>query len=83
MSGISRVAEETRYVCGIAEAAIAEAKSVHGEVESRVASPAAQAEASMAQVVGTPSEHIKEWQRIPMQKRRASLGMLSSDWKEK
>ena len=36
MSGVGHVMEETRRVCGIAETAIAEAKLVHGEVESRV-----------------------------------------------
>ena len=38
MSGVGRVAEETRRVRGVAEAAIAEAKSVHDAVESKVAS---------------------------------------------
>ena len=37
MSGVGYVAEETRHVRNVAEAAIAEAKSVHGEIESRVA----------------------------------------------
>ena len=60
MSGVGRVMEETRCARGIVETAIAEAKSVHGEVESRVASLAVQAEASMVQVVGTLSECIKE-----------------------
>ena len=42
------------------EAAIAEAKSVHDKVESRVASLVVQAKASTVQVVGALSEHIKE-----------------------
>ena len=60
MSHVGRVAEETRRAHGIAEAAIAEVKSVHGEVESRVASLAAQAEASTVQVVGALCKHVKE-----------------------
>ena len=38
MSGVGKVTDEARRVRGVAEAAIAEARSVHGEVESRVAS---------------------------------------------
>ena len=38
MLSVGHVAEETRRVRNVVEAAIAEAKSVHGEVESRVAS---------------------------------------------
>ena len=60
MSRVGRVTEETRCARGIVEAAIAEAKSVHGEVESRVASLAAQAEASTVQVVGALCKHVKE-----------------------
>ena len=60
MSGVGCVTEETRRSRGIAEAAIAEAMSMRGQVESRVAPLAAQAEASMAQVVGALSERVKE-----------------------
>ena len=60
MSGVGHVAEETRYAGGILESAIAEAKYVHGKVESRVALLAAQAEASTAEFVGALSEHVKE-----------------------
>ena len=38
MSNVGHVVEETRRVRGVTEAAIAEAKSVHDEVESKVAS---------------------------------------------
>ena len=58
MSGDCRIAEETRYARGITEAAIAKAKSVHGEVESRVASLAAQAKASTAHIAGALSKRV-------------------------
>ena len=60
MSGISHIVEETHCARDIAEAAIAEAKSVHGEVESRVALLAAQAEASTAHVVDALSKCVNE-----------------------
>ena len=46
MSGVGRVADETRRAREVAEAAIAEARSVHGEVHSKVASLTARANAS-------------------------------------
>ena len=52
--------EETHSACAITEAAITKAKSVHGEVESRVASLVAQAKVSTAQVVDALSKHVKE-----------------------
>ena len=46
MPGVGRIADETRHVRELVEATSAEAKSVHGEVESRVASLAPKADAS-------------------------------------
>ena len=60
MSGVGRIAEETRRGRGIAEAAIAEAKSVHSEVESRVASLAAQGEASIAHIADALSKRVSK-----------------------
>ena len=60
MSSIGRIAEETRRVCGVAEAAIAKAKSVHGEVESRVASLAAQAEANTTHIADALSKCVSK-----------------------
>ena len=60
MSGVSRAAEETCRARGIPEAAIAEAKSVHGEVESRVASLAAQAESSTVHITDALSKRMGE-----------------------
>ena len=44
MSGVGRVAEETRHACSIAEAAIAEMVATSSRMEQKVASVAAQAE---------------------------------------
>ena len=52
--------EETRRVRDVAEAAVAEAKSVHGEVESRVATLAVQAEATTAHVVDALSKCVSK-----------------------
>ena len=60
MSNVGRVVEETRRVCDVAEAAIAEVKSVHSEVESRVAILAAQAEASAVHIVDVLSKYVSE-----------------------
>ena len=60
MSSVGRVTEETRHVRNVTEATIAEAKSVHGEVESRVASLADPAKASTAHIVDVLSEHVQE-----------------------
>ena len=60
ISAIGRVVEETHRAHGIAEAAIAEAKSVHGEVESRVASLVAQAKASTAHIIDALSKRMGE-----------------------
>ena len=56
MSGVGGITEETRHACGIAEAAIAEAAPVHGQVENRVALLTAQAEASTVHVVDALSK---------------------------
>ena len=60
VSGVSRVTQETRHVRDVAEAAIAEAKSVHGEVESRVATLVVQVEATTAHVVDALSKRVSE-----------------------
>ena len=54
VSGVGRVAEESRRVRELVEATTAEARSVRGEVESRVAQMAAAAEASAAR----SAEHV-------------------------
>ena len=58
--GVGQIADEARHVHGVAEAAIAEARSVHSEVESRVASLAAQANASAAHIVVVLLQHVQE-----------------------
>ena len=60
MLGVVQIADGTRHVRRIAEAAIAEARSVHGEIKSRVASLAAQADASTARIVGVLSQRVQE-----------------------
>ena len=60
MSNVDRVAEETHRARGIVEATIAEAKSVHGEVESRVASLVAQAKVSTAHIADVLSKRVSE-----------------------
>ena len=60
LSGVGHVAEETRRARGIGEAAIAEAKSVHGEIESKVFSLAAQAAASTAHITDALSKRVGE-----------------------
>ena len=60
MSGVGIVTEETRQARGIIEAAIAKAKSVHDEVERRVASLVAQAEASSVHIADALSKRVGE-----------------------
>ena len=60
MSGGGHVVEATRHARGIAEAATAEAKSVQGEVKSRVASLVVQAEASTTHIADVLSKCVGE-----------------------
>ena len=60
ISGVCRIAEETRHMHGVAEAAIAEAASMRGTVRSRVASLATHAEASTAHVVSKLSKRVAD-----------------------
>ena len=59
MFGVSRITDETRRARGIAGAAIAKAKSVHGEVE-RKASLATQAKASTVHIANALSKRVSE-----------------------
>ena len=76
MSSVGRVMEETRRARGIAEAAIAKAKSMHGEVESQVASLAAQAEESTVHIADALSKCVSKVTAQTEAKRRALLGQL-------
>ena len=58
MSGVGCVAEETRCARGIAEVAIAKAKSVHNEIESKVSLLAAQAAASTTHITDALSKRV-------------------------
>ena len=60
MSGVRCVADETRCAREVAEAAIAEARSVHGEVQSKVASLMARADASAAHAIEVLSGRVQE-----------------------
>ena len=60
ISGVGRVEEETRRVRQMVEATMAEARSVHGDVESRVATLAAAADASAARTAEEISSRVKE-----------------------
>ena len=60
MSSIGHITEETHRVRDVAEAAIAEAKSMHGEVESRVTTLAVQAKASTAHITDVLSKHVSK-----------------------
>ena len=61
MYSVSCIVEETHRARGIAEVVIAKAKSVHSEVESRVASLAAQAEASTVHIANAPPNALAKW----------------------
>ena len=60
MSGVGQIVDEARRVHGVADAAIAEARSVHCEVKSKVALLAVQASASTAHIVGVLSQRVQE-----------------------
>ena len=60
ISGVGRVEEETRRVRQMVEATTAEARSVRGDVESRVATLAAAADASAARTAEEISSRVKE-----------------------
>ena len=60
LSGVGQVAEEIRHACSIVEAAISEARSVHGEIESKVSSLEAQAATSTAHITDALSKRVGE-----------------------
>ena len=59
-SGVGQVADETRRAREVAEAAIAEARSVHGAVESRVAPLSARADESTTHAVEVLTEQMRQ-----------------------
>ena len=61
VSGVGMVADQTRYVRSIAEAAIAEARSVRDEVTSRIAEVAQRSDVSasnVAEVLTGKVQHV-------------------------
>ena len=60
MSGVERMAVEMRHAREVAEAAIAEARSVHGEVQSKVALLMARANVSATHAVEVLSGRVQE-----------------------
>ena len=60
ISSVGRVEEETHRVWQMVEATTAEARSVRGDVESRVATLAAAADASAARTAEEISSRVKE-----------------------
>ena len=60
ISRMGQVADETRRACEVAEAAIAEARSMHGEVQRKLASLTARADASAAHAVEVLSGRVQE-----------------------
>ena len=60
MSSVGRITEEARRARDIADVAIAKAKSVHREVESRVALLVAQAEATTTHIADALSKCMSE-----------------------
>ena len=60
ISGVGRVEQETRHICKIVEATMAEARSVRDKVESRVASLVASADPSALRAVEEIMGSVKE-----------------------
>ena len=59
-SGVGQVADEIRRVRKVAETAIAEARSVHGAVESRVAALSARADESTVHAMEFLTEQVRQ-----------------------
>ena len=60
LSGVGHVSKEVCHACSIAEVAISEARSMHGEIESKVSSLAAQAATSTAHITDALSKRVGE-----------------------
>ena len=60
LSGIGHVAEETRRTRGVAKAAIAKARSVDGEIKSKVSLLVAQAVVSTVHITDVLSKRVGE-----------------------
>ena len=60
MSGVAQVVGQTRRACEVAKAAIVEARSMHGVVDSRVVAISAHADASAAHAIEVLLEHVQK-----------------------
>ena len=81
ISGVGRIEQEMRHVRKMMEATMAKVKSVHGEVESRVATLAVVADVSVARAAEEILSRVKEVvEYSDAQASRASLRMQPSDW---
>ena len=60
MSGIGRIADKTRRIREFVEATNAEARSLHGEVESKVTTLAAKVDASATHTVEEMTGRVQE-----------------------
>ena len=74
---------ETRRVHELVEATSAEAKSVRGEVESRVATLAAAADTSATRAVTKIAGQVEKVAAYSDARRRALLQKSHSDWNRK
>ena len=83
MLGVGCVADETRRAHEVAEAVIAEARSVHGEVQSKVASLTARANASTAHVIEVLTGCVQEVQNILKRKHHVLLRWWPNNWKKR
>ena len=83
LSGIGQVAEEIRHACSVAEAAISEARSLHGEIESKVSSLEAQAATSTAHITDALSKCVGEVMAETEGKTSHIVGTVANSWKKK
>ena len=58
MSGVGAIADATRHARSVANAAIAEVKTVHGAVKSQIASISARADESAMQAMQTMEDRV-------------------------
>ena len=83
MSGVVHVADETCQAQKVVEAPYAEAKSVQGAVESRVASFSAQADASATHAVEVMTGRVQEMATHSEAQTSYVAAEVTHNWKRK
>ena len=83
MSGAGVVADQTRYARSVAEAAIAEARSVRDEVTSRIAEVAQRSDVSASNIAEVLTGKVQQVAAQFEAHTSHAVGQVANSWKKK